>query len=267
MITPETVTIVEQAAAQISAGPIDMAKLLADFGALIVMAAFFIWQSAKQNKKMDEYMNTFMESRGEMLKQYQDLATQTMRRILLETDEKKVVMKKEDETVAHELNVERMSILQNTLRNSNAARVAFISYHNGGHDFIGIPFQRMSSVNEVARQNNAVIQGKYQNMFRTSFYSIYTGLLDKDNLQLTANEALKEEDPALYQACIQDRMLKLYMHTVKNIEGSDIGFVVVIYDTYEVTDDGAALADIAARRIEGVSQAAENKLHYSSKLY
>ena len=53
------------------------------------MAAFFIWQSAKQNKKMEEYMNTFMESRGEMLNQYQDLATQTMRRILLETDEKK----------------------------------------------------------------------------------------------------------------------------------------------------------------------------------
>ena len=88
MITPETVTIVEQAAAQVSVGPIDIAKLLADFGALIVMAAFFIWQSAKQNKKMDEYMNTFMTSRAEMLNQYQDLATQTMRRILLETDEK-----------------------------------------------------------------------------------------------------------------------------------------------------------------------------------
>lgn len=267
MITPETVTIVEQAAAQASVGPIDVVKLLADFGALIVMAAFFIWQSAKQNKKMDEYMNTFMESRGEMLKEYQDLATQTMRRILLETDEKKVVMKKEDETVAHELNVERMSILQNTLRNSNAARVAFISYHNGGHDFIGIPFQRMSSINEVARQNNAVIQGKYQNMFRTSFYSIYGGLLNKDNLQLTADEALKEEDPALYQACMQDRMLKLYMHTVKNIEGTDIGLVAVIYDTYEVADDAISLADIAARRIEGVSQAAENKLHYNNKLY
>ena len=62
-------------------------------------------------------------------------------------------------------------------------------------------------------------------------------------------------------------MLKLYMHTVKNIEGTDIGFVAVIYDTYEVTDDAISLADIAARRIEGISQSAENKLHYSSKLY
>lgn len=263
MLSPEAVNVVERVTTQVATGPIDIVKLLADFGALIVMAAFFVWQSAKQNKKMDEYMNTFMASRADMLKQYQDLATQTMRRILLETDEKKVVMKREDETIAHELNNERMAILQNTLRGSKAARIAFISYHNGGHDFIGVPFQRMSSVNEVARSSNAVIQAKYQNMFRTSFYSIYSGLLNNDNLHLTANEKLQEDDPALYQACIEDRMLQLYMHTVKNIEGTDIGFVSVIYDTYDVTEDAVTLADIAARRIEGVSQAAENKLHYS----
>ena len=118
-------------------------------------------------------------------------------------------MKKEDETVAHELNVERMSILQNTLRNSNAARVAFVSYHNGGHDFIGIPFQRMSSINEVARQNNSVIQGKYQNMFRTSFYSIYTGLLDKDNLQLTADEGTKRRRPSIVSGLYTRQNVKI----------------------------------------------------------
>lgn len=156
-----------------------------------------------------------------------------------------------------------MSILQSALKNSKATRVAFISYHNGGNDFIGVPFQRMSSVNEVARQNNTVIQNRYQNMFRASFYSIYSGLLEQDHLMLIADELLQEEDPALYQACIQDNMMKLFFHTVKNSAGVDIGFVVVIYDTKDATEDGATIADIAARRIEGVSQVAENKLNYA----
>ena len=54
MLSPEAVNAVEQVTTQVATGPIDIAKLLADFGALIVMAAFFIWQSAKQNKKMEE---------------------------------------------------------------------------------------------------------------------------------------------------------------------------------------------------------------------
>lgn len=247
-------------------GPIDIARQIIELGILAVIAGIFLWQSMKHNKQMQSIYQKIQDSRGDMLTEYQEIATESMKKCLTERSRMETSHTAEEENISSELIQQRMSIMNATQKNSKADRVAYFSYHNGGRDFIGIPYQRMSCINSVVRPGITSVQQKFLNMHRASFYSIYLGLQTQDHLEFIVAD-LAEKDPPLFAACQQDGMASQYIHSVKNINGVDIGFVVLVYDEAPAPEDAEKLTDTTAHRIEGVTQVAEAKRQNLLKLY
>lgn len=239
-----------------------MIKYIVEFGILVVIAAIYLVQTRKQNERIEELHADVLKSRGAMLEEYQQIAYKTLNKILFENQKKETEHAIESQEIANNLNKEIMATLKAALKTSNVARLAYFSYHNGGKDFIGVSYQRMSCTNSVVRPGVVSVQGKFQNMFRSSLYTIYIGLQKTDHLEIIMDD-IREEDPALYEMCRPDNMLAVYVHSVKNTNGVDLGFLAAVYDVVPVPEDGVHLVDTIAHRIEGVVQVAEDKTNYS----
>ena len=120
--------------------------------------------------------------------------------------------------------VESMDTL---LHKINASRVLHFSYHNGGKDYEGRSYQRMSCINEVVCDNVAPIQQKYNNVFRTSMFYIYKELNDNNFFNIKNIDDILKNDPGTHHMLAQDGTKSAFGLIIKNRKAETIGFIMV----------------------------------------
>lgn len=146
-----------------------------------------------------------------------------------------------------------MEAMTAELRNTGASHILHFSYHNGGKDYEGRSYQRMSCINEVSGSNVSPIQSKFNDMFRTGLFYIYQELITNRFFNIDDIETLRDRDGGTYYALAQDGIRAAYGCGIHNKNGDVIGFLMACYD-HKLEDNKNAISSLkkCAYQIEGI---------------
>lgn len=243
----------------------ELGKIIAELGILIIIAAIFIIQTVQTNKKLnqredhnEEALSNLRKTREEASVEYQKIVQEAIRRHFLRDDHNQELVEGEGFTYA--LNEKKHSVLKRGLNDSNASQVLYFSYHNGGTDFMGIPFQRMSCTHIVSSENTPHYPNRFKDMFRVSFYNIYKDLMQVSSVAIPNIEEYKTVDPATYES-FKHCAKAMLIHNIKNIRGAEVGFIMFMFPEVLQDEDKVKLlmnvVQSTAYRMEGILQSAE----------
>jgi len=109
---------------------------------------------------------------------YQDIITESC---------KKAIEENLDKVPSHPISTEEYSkydeeyatlqaLIEKTRVEMNAARISVIMYHNGGHNLVGIPFQRMTVIAEAVAPGLARIINEFKDVQRSSYVFLHKKL-------------------------------------------------------------------------------------------
>lgn len=196
----------------------DIIKMIGDFGMLLVVAGIAVKYVIDLLTSKQKREKAQQEREDAKLKGYDELLTQLLSRKLAEAH-----LSSESEN--NDINENIVSVMTEAMHEVGACRVLFFSYHNGGQDYEGRSYQRMSCINEVTT-SCVPIQGKYGNMFRTSMFYIYTELNKNNYFNIPNINLLQDKDPGLYYMLKEDNIHATFGCGIHNRNGQIIGFLM-----------------------------------------
>lgn len=179
----------------------------------------------KRQEQQDEYLKELNKNQQDYLRGLLDTSIAALKTALAEKEEDHL----KDEPTNYQYNSNIVTILTRGLEDAKASHMFFFSYHNGGKDYEGRSYQRMSCVNEVTNGRVQPLQSKYNNMFRTSIYYIYKKLNESGYYDILNIEDMKEEDPGTYHMLSQDGLRANVGCTIVNKNGDAIGFIALAF--------------------------------------
>lgn len=236
---------------------------ISDYSITIVLVGLFIlfiYQGSVQKKARDEadqkrqeqqdaYLKELNKAQSEYLQSLLDRSIQTLKTTIAENKEDHI--KEEPNNYYYNKNV--VDIMTDTLEKSKASHIFFFSYHNGGKDYEGHSYQRMSCINEVTNGQVMPLQDKYNNMFRTSIYYIYKELNDNGFYNIFDIETIKDVDPGTYHMLLQDNIKANLGCAVMNKNGDAIGFIALAFTESQANEkDLISIVKRCKYKIEGV---------------
>lgn len=234
-------------------GILDVAKSIGDLGVLIIIAAvaiFYVVNSVKKKQKHEEKMQTQEEKK---MQEYDSMIEQFVRQKLMEDH---LGEEKENNTINESI----VTVMSEAIKEVGACHVLCFSYHNGGKDYEGRSYQRMSCTNEVT-MNCGPIQNKYNNMFRTSMFYIYTEMNKNNYFNIMDIEDIKEKDPGFYCIALQDQIHSAFGCGIHNKNGQIIGFLMYCFSEPQTENAQKIIASIKRKSyiIEGVYLASKKE--------
>ena len=210
-------------------------KALSEVGILLMCGAIVIWQvvndKIRQQKRDDEY-KAFTDSVIGALKEQNDLMLQ---KIIQKVDMGHTISSEEDKDTS-KVEKELEFYLSQILKETNANRVSLFRYHNGGKDYSGRSFLRMSMTNEVVKGGTAPLQNQSQNMFRSMFFGLIHSLEDNGYDYVEDIEFIKEQDAGFYSYLKEFGIGAKYSIALYNFKQQIIGFLSIDYAEKEFAD-------------------------------
>ncbi len=200
---------------------LEVAKAIGDLGLLIVITAFAIVYVVNLIKNKQDRDLKKVTREDEFKEKWDQIVTDF---ILSKITANHLIEEENNSTMNEKL----IFIMNKVLQEVKADRVLFFSYHNGGQDYEGRSFQRMSCINEVV-SNHKPIQTKYNNMFRTALFYIYTELNKNNYFNILDIENVKTEDPGFYYMAIEDNIKSAFGCGIRNKKGQTIGFIMYCF--------------------------------------
>lgn len=201
-------------------------KAISEVGVLLLCAAVVIWQvvndKIRQNKKNDDY-SSITQDIIEKLGEQNDLMLQ---QIIQKVDAGHIITSEEDKDIS-KVERELETYLSQILKDTNANRVSLFRYHNGGKDYNGKSFLRMSMTNEVVKGGTALIQHQSQNLFRSMFFGLIHSLEDNGYDYIEDIENIKDRDTGFYSYLKDFGINSKYSVALYNSHKNIIGFVSV----------------------------------------
>ena len=208
---------------------------ISDYSVTIIIIGLFvvlIWQMFSQKKEREkadqeqqkiqnDYIKKMNQEQQEYLQSLLDKAILALKSSLLEKEENHI----KEEPENYQYNSHIIDAMMESLNAAKASYGFFFSYHNGGKDYEGRSYQRMSCTNEVTNGHVQPLQTKYNNMFRTSIYYVYKKLNDIGYYDILNIEDIKEEDPGTYHMMLQDGIHANIGCSIINSNGDPIGFI------------------------------------------
>lgn len=232
---------------------VDIVKLISDAGISIVLLGVAIWYVVKlllNRQKSDEKDI----KRLEKFENDQQTKSQHWEELIAD-----LVVEKlhgdhlKEEPVNNATNERITDIMQSAMHEVQCTRVLHFSYHNGGRDYEGRSYQRMSCINEVIQNGSYPIQEKYSNMFRTSIFTLYKELNNNNYFNIPDIEEIKDSDPGTYYTLKQDNINALFGSAIHNRNGAAIGSIIFCFA--EPINDYKPVISVLKRcvyQIEGV---------------
>lgn len=139
---------------------------------------------------------------------------------------------KQEEEINHKVQLNILNYLQKLQNSTNANRVAYFSYHNGGKDITGRSFQKMSMTAERVDSNTASIMSLNQNIQRTMYPILFEKLSLEGHYYIDDMENIKPLDAITYQYFNTHDVKSAYVEAVKDNEGKVLGFLTIEYSTH-----------------------------------
>lgn len=208
---------------------VEIVKAIGEAGLFVIVAAFFLWmvyQNHSQAKKREAYEMERSEKESKLQQENQQKMQEYMMQLAMG---KAGANHAKEDKVTNNLNAEINEILLNGLKETEADRVLFFSYHNGGVDYTGVSYQKMSCINEVVRKGIVPIQQKYGNIFRTTMYTIYTELNSNNYFNIPDVDSL--DDGSMVHLCKEDNSHAIFGCTINNRDQDAIGFICFCYSS------------------------------------
>lgn len=231
----------------------NLAKLIAEYGILIILAGIFILFSWRQNKQVSARVEKIQEAFYESTSKFQDLAFNAVAEAIKGQKKKEFEEIKDSEEEMTKKNDRQVLIMKQALLSSGANRVLYFEYHNGGQGHTGDHFQRMSCTNEVLKSGVAPTQSRYRDTFRSSFRFIYEGLQRSNHIEVYDIEELRESDPGSYDIFHSDGSRALFVHSIRSLGGGVVGYVLFSFVTPQTDKNLVEIISTAAYHLEGAN--------------
>lgn len=223
---------------------------VSELGILVVCGAAIIWQiinnHKEQSKRTEEYDN-LMQKLIERQKEESELL---LNQLINKIDNRHTITSQEDKDIS-KIEKELEFYLTEILKTTNANRVSLFRYHNGGKDYNGRSFLRMSMTNEVVKGGTALIQPQSQNLFRSMFFSLVHSLEDNGCDYIEDIENLRDVDNGLYGYLKNFGIESKYTIAVHNDQGDIVGFITL---------DFASKTDCIPKEVEACLQEKKIKI-------
>ena len=188
--------------------PVSVIKMIAELGALVVIAGVFIYTSYKQNAKLQDWLDKFIKS----------LSTRNEDHPNKDTAEN-----------LEKINAKIFQEMQGLLSALDADRSYVVLYHNGGKSSSGYYFQKMSCICEVVHSGIQPMSAEFQNIHRASYAYLTSRLNNEDIAGVDLYEDIRNEDPFSYTQLVNRHVKSCYMTALKDIAGTHIGFIGIDY--------------------------------------
>lgn len=231
-----------------------ISSLLEKYGGIIVMAAGFlmlVYQMNKANTKQRERMDIVQDRQQEMWMKFID------ENVFKEGNYNHA---KEDHR-SNTFNLMVDDILTEGIRKSRADRALLFSYHNGGRDYTGRGFQKMSCTNEIVCPGVKTVQAKYNNTFRSVMKYVNNQLIKVGYFNIPDIQTIEfgdkdtDGDAGFYQLAMEDNIHAMYGCHFVNKDGEVMGFVAFTYpepQTLEESDKIIQILKVTKYKIEGL---------------
>ena len=211
-------------------------QTLSEVGILILCAAVVIWQvvndKVRQQKREDKYEATT----NEFIEALKEQNEQMLEKIINKVDMGHMISSEEDKNTSR-VEKELETCLDDVLKETGANRVSLFRYHNGGKDYNGRSFLRMSMTNEVVSGGTAPIQQSSQNLFRSMFFSLIGSLEETGVSYIKDVETVKDIDNGFYGYLKYFDIRAKYSTAVYNEKHSIVGFLTVDFHNLEGIND------------------------------
>ena len=201
-------------------------QLISEVGILIICAAVVIWQVITDKTKQQKHQDSFQEISESIIKSLKDQNDFMLEQIINKVDTGHMISPEEDSNISKIERELEMSLAE-ILRETGANRASLFRYHNGGKDYNGRSFLRMSMTNEVVKGGTALIQHQSQNLFRSMFYGLIRSLEDNGYDFVDDIENIKETDTGFYRYLRDFDIAAKYSVALYGFTGKIIGFINV----------------------------------------
>ena len=232
---------------------VNIVKIVSDAGAsvmLVGLLGFYIYKHFIHRNKEDEYE---LERKKQQDKDAHDAMMRSFDLISTMVVDKMKEDHFKEEPINFNINNKIVETMTELMSQTNASRVLHFSYHNGGKDYEGRNYQRMSCINEVVANDVIPIQSKYSNMFRTSMFYLYQELSEKGFFNIEDIDNISKKDPGTHHMLIQDDILSSFGCVIKNKNGEPTGFIMLCFDKPETeTKNIVSLLKKYVHQIEGI---------------
>jgi hypothetical protein len=217
---------------------------------VVVLLIIYIRDRAKTRNKITDKRE---EEDAEQGSQWAELAYDTVRTALKDNKVEASLQQEGQEKVTARFDMAKHTLMRTALKNSGGAkRILYFAYHNGGDDYERNPFKRMSCETEVVGPDVPPIQNKYNNLFRTFLYPVYTQFNAGKSVAITNMELYKESDPGFYTTMTQDGIGAFYAEPIKNERGNTFAFIAYCYSDPQTNAAIPEMVDNTAHRLEGL---------------
>lgn len=224
-------------------------KAVAEFGFLIICGGIVIWEVLNDKKRQAQVEKNYDDFMGTIIDKLNEQNSAMLQQILNRVENGHVITSEEDKDIS-KVEKELEFYLDEILKETNANRVSIFRYHNGGKDYNGRSFLRMSMTNEVVKGGTALIQPQSQNLFRSMFFGLIHSLEDNDYDIIKDIEDIEEQDSGFYGYLKDFGIEAKYTMALHNNEHSIVGFMTLDFAKKEDLDQEHLLTYLPEKKVK-----------------
>lgn len=224
-------------------------KAVAEFGFLIICGGIVIWEVLNDKKRQAQVEKNYDDFVGTIIDKLNEQNSAMLQQILNRVENGHVITSEEDKDIS-KVEKELEFYLDEILKETNANRVSIFRYHNGGKDYNGRSFLRMSMTNEVVKGGTALIQPQSQNLFRSMFFGLIHSLEDNDYDIIKDIEDIEEQDSGFYGYLKDFGIEAKYTMALHNNEHSIVGFMTLDFAKKEDLNQEHLLSYLPEKKVK-----------------
>jgi len=224
-------------------------KAVAEFGFLIICGGIVIWEVLNDKKRQAQVEKNYDDFIGTIIDKLNEQNSAMLQQILNRVENGHVITSEEDKDIS-KVEKELEFYLNEILKEANANRVSIFRYHNGGKDYNGRSFLRMSMTNEVVKGGTALIQPQSQNLFRSMFFGLIHSLEDNDYDIIKDIEDIEEQDSGFYGYLKDFGIEAKYTVALHNNEHSIVGFMTLDFAKKEDLNQEHLLSYLPEKKVK-----------------
>ena len=204
-------------------GLLQVVQAISDVGLMIVLCGVIVIYLINHFKGVNQ-KNQKEQQRLDKINSEADNVNQAIIKTVLKKIQEENHVK--TEPTYNRFNERIIRIMKQARQQVECNHVLQFSYHSGNKDYNGRSYQRMSCINQATKPGVRPIQAKYNNMFRTSMFSVYEKLNGDGFFSIQDTEEIKNTDPGSYFMLQQDNVKSAFGMTIKDLNDNAIGFLV-----------------------------------------
>ncbi len=244
----------------------DIGNLFNQYGGLTIICILAVWvfiSTFLHHRETEKHKEEITKKEEEMqlarqkMENEQDIRQQKILNDLIEQKLLGTSDHSHEDKENNALNMKIDNFLEKSLEATGADRISLYMYHNGGKDYLGRSFQKMSCTNQAVKGMIPSTRIKLVNVFRNTIWTIYSSLVEKGQYNILDISTYKDIDPGMYQTYVADGIKATFGYNVVNQAGYVIGYVSFSYAETKTKEE----ADQIVHSIKKVKSTLEGLLY------